>query len=173
MAQNTITELIDDIDGTKAEATITFAFDNQVYEIDLNAEHKAQIESALAPFIEKARKVAKTGTGTRGRKSSTPARTREENAAIRTWARENGLDVPDRGRISGEVIEAYDAAVKGIVADKAEAKPAEPAVADKDDKPKAEAPADKPVETKAADKAPVTDKAKDAKAETKTSAADK
>ncbi|MFD6803051.1 histone-like nucleoid-structuring protein Lsr2 [Streptomyces cyaneofuscatus] len=58
----------------------------------------------------------KAGTRTRGaaptgaRTGSGSGRTREELAAIRSWARENGHQVADLGMVPKRVLEAYDAA---------------------------------------------------------------
>ena len=57
MAQKVITEFIDDIDGSSAERTFTFAVDGTNYEIDLSTENIAEFKSAIGGFIESARKV--------------------------------------------------------------------------------------------------------------------
>lgn len=105
MAQKVNIVLIDDIDGSEADETITFSLDGARYVIDLNAKHAQKLRDALAPFIGHARRES----GSRGRRS-----TRSGGAStaslIRAWARENGYDVPDRGRVSADIKAAYDAA---------------------------------------------------------------
>ena len=111
MAQKIHIVLEDDIDGSEATETVTFGLDGTNYEIDLNDAHAAALRDALSTYIGHGRKV---GTAPRrGRKSNaTGSSTTSGPSAreIRDWARENGYDVPDRGRVSAEVREAYDAA---------------------------------------------------------------
>jgi len=111
MAQKTQVILTDDIDGSEATQTVTFSFQGTSYEIDLNDEHAASIEESFSEWTANARKVGggrPSGRSTSGRASSSPKR--GDLDAVRSWARENGHQVSDRGRISGKVLEAYDAA---------------------------------------------------------------
>jgi hypothetical protein len=117
MAQQTTVRFIDDIDGSDAVGTVTFSLDNRAYEIDLSDENSDnKLREALAPFIEHGRKAGGRSGGrgrTRGQApmTETGARSnREETHAIREWARQNGHEVSDRGRISKSVMEAYKAA---------------------------------------------------------------
>ncbi|MHC2184819.1 hypothetical protein ACVLV4_000443 [Rathayibacter agropyri] len=104
--------LVDDLDGspiTDGGGTVTFAIDNVSYEIDLNEKNADKLRSALAKFVESGRKVnagrsaAKAASNS---KKTDPAKL----AAIRGWAKANGHDVSDRGRIAAPVVEAYEAA---------------------------------------------------------------
>jgi hypothetical protein len=110
MAQRVNVVLVDDIDGNDAEETVTFALDGVDYEIDLSEEHAADLRNALSLYIGHARRTG--GRRSRGRRSSAPAPADGGASAsdIRAWARENGWDVPERGRVSAEVREAYAAA---------------------------------------------------------------
>lgn len=105
MARKVIVELVDDYDGTsKAEETVTLALDGVTYEIDLSARNAEKLRSALAVWTAHARKVGGRATkGKRQAQSTNP----QETQAIREWARKNGLEVSNRGRISAEVTEAY------------------------------------------------------------------
>ncbi len=105
MAQKVHIVLVDDIDQSEAEETVNFGLDGKNYAIDLNAEHAGKLREALAPYIAHARPA-----GGRGRRSAGKAAGGPAPAEIRAWARENGFDVPDRGRVSAEVREAYAAA---------------------------------------------------------------
>ena len=113
MAKQTITQLIDDIDGTEAEESITFGIDGKNYEIDLNTKNAQKLRDALATYIGHATIVGRTRASGAGRSASgsSPARTdREQTQAIREWARQSGYEVSDRGRIPSAVLEAYNAA---------------------------------------------------------------
>jgi hypothetical protein len=98
--------LIDDIDGSDAEETVSFALDGKEYAIDLNAKNAKKLRDALAPFVGHARRE----TGGRRRSRSSGAAAKGSAAEIREWARENGYDVPARGRVSSEVRAAWEAA---------------------------------------------------------------
>ena len=108
MARKVQMILLDDIDGGEAKRTATFALDGKSYEIDLNEAHLDQLASALAPFIEKARKLT-AGAGRRPavRGASTGG---GDASTVRTWAREHGYEVSDRGRVPKEIRDAYSQA---------------------------------------------------------------
>ncbi|MEV8440453.1 Lsr2 family protein [Actinosynnema sp. NPDC051121] len=117
MAQKVLVQLIDDLDGTPAEdgQTVSFALDGVTYEIDLKPKNADKLRGALADFVAAARKTggrAKRGTaaapGTR--RPAPDTRNKEQTKAIREWARSNGHELADRGRIPASVIEAFEAA---------------------------------------------------------------
>ncbi len=108
MAQRVHIVLEDDLDGSDAEETVTFGLDGVSYEIDLSVDNAAALRDALAPYVGSARRVSgRTSprrTSSRGRTSGpTPAE-------VRDWARAEGREVSDRGRVPAEVRAAYDAA---------------------------------------------------------------
>jgi hypothetical protein len=111
MAQRVNVILVDDLDGSDAVETVSFALDGVDYEIDLSEQHAGDLRNALSLYVGHARR-----TGGRRRKSGSSGSSRAaasdgpSAADIRTWARENGWDVPERGRVSAEVREAYAAA---------------------------------------------------------------
>ncbi|HBO54790.1 MAG TPA: hypothetical protein DD664_06930 [Janibacter terrae] len=104
MAQRVQILLEDDLDGGEATETVTFALDGVTYEIDLSDRNAATLRDALAGYIGAGRRVS-------GRRSSgAPSGSRSnsgELTKIREWARANGHDVSDRGRISQKVRDAY------------------------------------------------------------------
>lgn len=109
MAQKTIIHILDDIDGSPAERTVTFGWSGQTYEIDLSEKNAAKMGKALAPFIAGARKVA-TGSR-RPSRASSASRPRAELAEVRAWAKSQpDLTVSDRGRIPDVVFKAFEAA---------------------------------------------------------------
>lgn len=107
MAQKVHIILVDDLDGSEAHQTVSFGLDGANYEIDLTDDHAAALREALAPYLGHARKVGRAGGA---KKSTAKAAGGASAAEIRDWARSNGYDVPDRGRIPSEVREAFDAA---------------------------------------------------------------
>ncbi len=103
----TLVELIDDVDGGKADRTVAFSFGGAQYEIDLSKKNATAMTKALKPYIEAARKVrAPRGRGPNATKSVK----RNDLADVRAWAAKNGHTVSDRGRIPTAVLEAYDTA---------------------------------------------------------------
>jgi hypothetical protein len=111
MAQKVITEFIDDIDGSVAERTFTFAVDGTNYEIDLSVDNIKEFTEAVAGFVESARRVKASGNGHRARSvGSKPGSNREHLAAVRAWLRQQGHSVQDRGRIAAELMAKFDAA---------------------------------------------------------------
>jgi hypothetical protein len=106
--------LVDDLDGESADETIEFGIDGKSYEIDLSEKNAARLRDALAEFVGSARR-ASGGGRRRSAAPSAPAASpprrsavdREQNQAVREWARRQGMKVSDRGRIPTEVTEAY------------------------------------------------------------------
>jgi hypothetical protein len=110
MARKVQVHLVDDIDGSRAEETLKFGLDGTLYEIDLNTKHADKLRTALAQYISKARRTGRGGVvASRGRGQSSARSDREQNQAIRDWAKSKGLDVNDRGRIPSNIVEQYHA----------------------------------------------------------------
>ena len=109
MAQKVQTLFVDDIDGSAAEGTIRFGLDGTDYEIDLNTEHAQALRDALAPYIGSARRGS--GAARRpargGRKASANGVNTTE---VREWAKAQGMDVKDRGRVPAELVVKFKAA---------------------------------------------------------------
>ena len=103
MAQRIQTLLIDDLDGGEAAGTVRFGLDGAEYEIDLSAAHSDELRKELQQYLAHARR---TGGAARA------ARTRRAIAAVkvREWAKEQGIDVKDRGRVPANVVEQYQTA---------------------------------------------------------------
>ncbi|UMG93888.1 Lsr2 family protein [Nocardioides sp. TF02-7] len=118
MAQRVNIVLVDDIDGSDATQTVSFGLDGTSYEIDLNDEHAGELREALATYVGHARKVAGGRRGRGAGRSGGSAGSGSSGASgggasareIREWARANGHEVPDRGRIPAEVRSAYESA---------------------------------------------------------------
>jgi len=105
MAQKVNIVLVDDIDGSDANETVAFGLDGTSYEIDLNDKNAAALREALSPYVGHARKVGTRGRRTRNAAASSGPSARE----LRDWARSNGFEVSDRGRVPAEVREAFNA----------------------------------------------------------------
>lgn len=106
MAKQIIEKITDDIDGTPDATTVTFGYEGKTYEIDLSSKNKEKLAKALEPYISAGRTTAAARRSTTAR----PAARRQDTTAIREWAKANGYTVSERGRMSSEVIAAYEAA---------------------------------------------------------------
>jgi hypothetical protein len=117
MAKKTVVQemLVDDLDGSPGEKTVSFAWEGTGYEIELSRKNYQAFEKALRPYVKAARKAR--GTTSRRRPSGRTGRgnsaSKRDLGAIRSWASENGYTVSERGRIASSVIEAYEAAHQG------------------------------------------------------------
>ncbi|GEL25021.1 hypothetical protein PSU4_39750 [Pseudonocardia sulfidoxydans NBRC 16205] len=96
--------LVDDLDGSEAVETVELGLDGRAFEIDLNAAHAAELRRKLAPYIASARRVRRD---TRPRPGAGTVHSRREAAEMREWARLNGMEVADRGRVPTSVHVAY------------------------------------------------------------------
>jgi hypothetical protein len=112
MAKKTVTivEMTDDLDGGKADRTLTFGWDGAMYEIDLSKRNANAFEKAMRPYVDAGRRVRSTGRRPARRAPASKSGTSPDLAAIREWARANGYQVSDRGRISAAVLDAYNVA---------------------------------------------------------------
>ena len=109
MAQRVTIVLEDDLDGAAAEETVTFGLDGVSYEIDLNKENAAKLREDFASWVGHARRAGgRKASGSRG--GSSAPKKRADLSAVREWARQNGYEVSDRGRISADIQAAYDKA---------------------------------------------------------------
>jgi hypothetical protein len=107
MAQKVHIVLEDDLDGSPATETVTFGLDGKTYEIDLNEKNAGKLRDALAQYVGAGRSVGgRRGAGRKGSVTNLGPSARE----VRDWARSNGHDVPDRGRIPADVRSAFEAA---------------------------------------------------------------
>ena len=108
MAQSVQIILEDDLEGGPADETIQFGVDGRQYEIDLSTANAEKLREALRPYAAAGRRAQGKITRTTGPRSSTGGN--PETATIRAWAKENGHQVSDRGRIHRSVKDAYYAA---------------------------------------------------------------
>ena len=103
MAQKVQVVLVDDVDGGEATETVSFTVDGVGYEVDLSAANAVKLRSAFEPWISAGRRVS-------GRKSAARGRSGSDAGKIRAWAKANGYEVSERGRLSASVLSAFEAA---------------------------------------------------------------
>jgi len=115
MATQTHITITDDIDGSPAVETISFGLDGATYEIDLNEKNAKKLRDALANYTAHARVPGGRSGRTRARSTratrvtaGSAGASREQLGAIREWARKNGYEVADRGRVRADIIQAFE-----------------------------------------------------------------
>jgi hypothetical protein len=109
VAQKVQVILVDDLDGGEAEETVTFSLDGAAYEIDLSSENAAKLRDALQPYATSARRVGgRSGGRGRGGGGRSSRGNSARTAQIRAWAKEQGLEVNERGRIPASIVEQYE-----------------------------------------------------------------
>ena len=109
MAQKIQTLFIDDLDGSAAEGTVRFGLDGTEYEIDLNAEHAQALRDALARYVSAARRA--NGAARRPARTGRRAPANGLNTTeVREWAKAQGIEVKDRGRVPAELVVKFKAA---------------------------------------------------------------
>jgi nucleoid-associated protein Lsr2 len=107
--------IFDDLDGSELATTMVFAIDGQAWEVDLNAEHRAEFDAFMTRYIKAGRRVEQSPdrrTEPR-KKQGKHSQTQTESAAIRRWAPANGHVVGPKGRIPSSVVDAYRQAHNG------------------------------------------------------------
>ena len=109
MAKETITRLVDDLDGEAAHETVKFGLDGHLYEIDLSSKNAKKLRAELATFVEHSSRVSgrTTAPARRGGRSSAGSAHPDQNRAIREWAQAKGYEVAERGRIKQEIVDAF------------------------------------------------------------------
>lgn len=123
MAQRTIVQLTDDLDGKsipdgKGE-TIRFGLDRQDYEIDLTDKNAKALRDAFATYIGAARRAAGTARAIGGNRATSGGRSSRTGAAtsrdydpkaVRAWAESQGIEVSQRGRVPADVVARFQEA---------------------------------------------------------------
>jgi hypothetical protein len=150
MARKVLVRLVDDLDGLPSEgvATVTFSLDGVTYQIDLNETNASKLRDGLADFISAARRTG--GRMKRGSAAGGRAASANDGPAIREWAREQGHELAERGRIPSHIVDAFHAANRGGRAKNVARVPAKAAAATKTAVAKATAAAGKTTRTSGA-----------------------
>lgn len=111
MAQKVQVLLVDDLEGGEADETVTFALDGKSYEIDLTTANADKLRDALADFVKAGRRTGgRSARGKSGRTAAVAGASGQDTAKIRAWAKDQGYDVNDRGRVPANIREAYEKA---------------------------------------------------------------
>ena len=109
MAQKVQTLFVDDLDGSEAEGTVRFGLDGAEYEIDLNAEHAQALRNALAHYVSAGRRAG-GGARRQARGGHRASANGVNSTEVREWAKAQGMEVKDRGRVPAELVVKFKAA---------------------------------------------------------------
>lgn len=111
MAEKLVVRWVDDLTGEEVPGdqirTVRFGLDGAEYEIDLGPESLERLRSALAEYIAAARRARGSRRGRSAEPRTAPGRRSAESAEARAWLKANGYQVPDRGRLSRDLLEVW------------------------------------------------------------------
>jgi hypothetical protein len=114
MAKATVDVLLDDLDGSDAVETVRIGWNGDWRELDLSKKNLASLSKSLDKYWNVSRPVSPNGRSSRRRpgrtSTSRSAKARRNPKLIRAWARDNGISVPARGRIPGDIERRYNEA---------------------------------------------------------------
>lgn len=110
--QKTVVTKIDDLTGKEYDEgeTVTFTVQGKTFEIDLNKRNASEFHKKMARYMEKGRKVRAEGRTHHADDGRKVRHAREYVHTVRAWAKENGFEVSDRGRVPLSVYAAYEKA---------------------------------------------------------------
>lgn len=112
MVQKVVVLLTDDLSGDEDAESVTFQLDDKSFEIDLTGANARTLQDALAPFVKAGHRTGRR-SGRRSRAQVAATRSSvgssPDTAAMRAWAKQNGYNVNDRGRVPADIREAYEA----------------------------------------------------------------
>ena len=114
MAEETITRLVDDLDGSDATQKVLLGLNGEWRALDLSDDNHRALMDALERYWDAALPVKGSG-GTRqggaSRAAAPKAKQRDYDLGfLREWAAEQKVTIPARGRIPGSVVEQFQAA---------------------------------------------------------------
>ena len=115
MAKTMVEVLVDDLDGSEGAETVRIGWNGEWRELELSKKNLSALSRAFDRYWDVSRSVSPDGHPS-GRRRSTramstrPAKATRDPKVIRAWAIDNGIAVPARGRIPGDVERQYNVA---------------------------------------------------------------
>ena len=99
---------------TEGEPTVV-GFNGSQYEVDLCEDHREELLAFLEPFLAVARSGDQRQATRSTRRTSTGSKrgAKRSNSDVREWARAQGYEVSDRGRIPAGIIAEFEQAHAG------------------------------------------------------------
>jgi hypothetical protein len=110
MARKVEVTLLDDLDGGEADETVAFGLDGTRYEIDLSSANAKKLRDSLAKFIDAARRDKPGRQPVRGAVRKALPSAGPNTSDVREWAKAQGYDVSERGRVANDLIVKFQEA---------------------------------------------------------------
>ena len=113
MAKAMVEVLVDDLDGSEGAETVRIGWNGEWRELELSKKNLSSLSRAIDRYWDVSRPASRDGRPS-GRRRSTPPRSARsakptrDPKVIRAWAIDNGISVPSRGRIPGDVERQYN-----------------------------------------------------------------
>ena len=114
MAREVIEKLVDDLDGSDATETVSFALDGTSFEIDLSRKNAAAFRKLFDRYVKAGRRSSpasgrrrRAAASTNGSKPKPKPKREFDITQLREWAGANDVAVPARGRIPQAVVDQY------------------------------------------------------------------
>ncbi|MCW2601032.1 MAG: Lsr2 family protein [Frankiales bacterium] len=105
-----VCDLHEDEDEVEGTETVTFGLDGSSYEIDVCDAHAVELRDAFAGYVGAARRAGRAPAAQRRVRAVSKVANNQRVGEIREWARRNGHQVNERGRLSATLVAAYEAA---------------------------------------------------------------
>ncbi len=115
MAEETITRLVDDLDGSDATQKVLLGLNGEWRALDLSDDNHRALLEALERYWEAALPVKGSGAARQDGTRRAAPKTKQRDydlGFLREWAAEQKVTIPARGRIPGNVVEQFQAALK-------------------------------------------------------------
>lgn len=108
MAKEVFYKIVSDLSKDVLEEgdaqTVQLGWQGSTYELDLSNSEATELSKLIEKYTSVGRKVTRSA---KAASATAPKSNREELQAIRAWAKENGHDVSERGRIKQSIQDAY------------------------------------------------------------------
>ena len=104
LAQVLVERLVDNVDDVTE--TLDFSYRGIDYQIDLSARNARALDKLLAPHLEVSRRSGKRPATRRRSVVEAPSHAPDAKV-VRAWAKNQGIEVSDRGRVATAVVNRY------------------------------------------------------------------
>lgn len=105
-----VTIVSDDFDASVTEnvETVFFVVDGKFWEIDLGDKNRKAFYAAMSKYTKAGRESTRVRVLANLTAGGNANGTVSETAAIRAWAKANGHEVGEKGRLSPDIVKAYN-----------------------------------------------------------------
>jgi hypothetical protein len=108
MAQKVLVRVTSDLSGKPDAQTVRFSYEGFDYEIDLTEAEHSKLGGFLSTYMSAARRAGRTNTRSKAAEPRRMTASTGDSNAVRAWAKANGIEVSDRGRVPARIQTAYE-----------------------------------------------------------------